>query len=283
MRFLVRSHRKRRDVRAHRVLRKLEANVGAVGSPLLPVFEAKAEDVRDEVALADPAGPLAHSVEIVGVRSVAVAEVEGALKNEIEISKEVQNERSVGDGKQARGLSVGEVLVGGVERRREETSILPLEHVACAPAVPDPGRPSSSEHQHDLFVEMPLWKRLLSGSDLQRISIAGPPRAVEVDERATRSEPRPLFERQAMEVLDEVATINRHASGPLPRLVKGPFAVRDLRQNFSHDLSSDTQKKTVVCKSRYHSRPRPSSFARSYASAPMAMSMIPIPWSLYRV
>jgi hypothetical protein len=73
--LLVGADREFGDVRHHRVVRELEADVLAARAALLPFLELEAPDIRDEVRFPDASGvESARTVEIFLPPVIAVAE-----------------------------------------------------------------------------------------------------------------------------------------------------------------------------------------------------------------
>src|SRR5437879_3175851 len=123
----------------------------------------------------------------------AVGERLRVVPDEVLVAENVQDERKVGDGDDARRLGPAPVVVAvrAVQRDREEAAGLPFKGVPLARRGFDARAAAPGEDVHDLFVEMPLRRGLATRRNLNDLHIDEVASPGEVRERALRLEARP--------------------------------------------------------------------------------------------
>src|SRR5262245_42634909 len=158
----------------------LEHGVDTAGTPLLPAVEQHVRRVGDEVGFPDAPGvELALAAEIIVLARVAAAEHVIAVKDKIIVAKQAHHWRRVGYRDVARRLVAAavEILVGRVERNREQTPSLPLETVlalavgAVAALLPDGGGAAPRDDIDGQLIEMMLRLGLPAGLDFDYVAI----------------------------------------------------------------------------------------------------------------
>src|SRR5438132_13882377 len=133
-------------------------------------------------------------------------------KNKIAVAKSIDHRRRVGQRQKPGGcttLSI-EVLMPGVERRREQASLLPFEGLLFCPVVPNRGRATAFDDIDQLFKQVALAVALASGRDLANVSAAGAARADPIDERAENARARPRRHRNGVQVFHAVTAHDRN-------------------------------------------------------------------------
>ena len=225
-------------------------------APLLRADERQVHRVGDEVGLQQQPLLLALVGEVVGLAGEAALEVVRGVEDEELVLVEVHHRRRVGDGDEARRLAARavEVLVGGVERDREQRPRPPLEGDAGAGVVPDGGGAAPVQHQDHLLEQLPLGLELTPRRDLAHVAIVGGARGVVVDEHGRAAPPHPGLELHGAEVAhvegaDDVQALLLHPTGVGRLLLGGELA----RQFFGHDgvlghfrLLADVQQSDAV-------------------------------------
>src|SRR5207249_11113426 len=89
-------------------------------------------------------------------------------KNKIAVAKSIDHRRRVGQRQESGGciaLNV-EVLMPRVERRREQTPLLPLEGLLFCPVAPNRRRTAAFDDLDQLFKQTTLRDALASGREL---------------------------------------------------------------------------------------------------------------------
>src|SRR5437667_791338 len=134
------------------------------------------------------------------------------VENEIGVPEHVDQQRGVGDGRQARRVLAGiDVAVPGVERRGEYGAFFPLEgdHVALI-ALPDLGLSFAGEDQHLLFENVALRVGPASRRNLAYPCIDRSRGAFQEDVGAQGAHALPGFELDLVDV-DEAALVDGNA------------------------------------------------------------------------
>src|SRR5438067_8432680 len=173
VRFLVSAHRHLRGMGVHDALGEDEHHVGAAGAALLPGFQLEAGEIGDEVRLPHvAAGPhrdeLAFAAEVF-CRALALGKLRRVCEHERLVVEQVEHEREIGRGSQARALAAAQVemLVAGVERQREQTLRSPFEAVLAPVVCFDRRVAVPGQDVDDLFKEVLLWRRLRAGRKVE--------------------------------------------------------------------------------------------------------------------
>ena len=137
------------------------------------VVERKRVDVGHQVGL-----PAAHREPLVMAKKVRVvvepvAKLKRIAEDELFVVKEIEQMRQVGPRQKTHRLVLGdvEVLVGDVERDREDRPRAPFESPLAALLVPHRRRAAAGHDVNESFVEVALRQGLARGRDLADVGV----------------------------------------------------------------------------------------------------------------
>ncbi len=203
MALLVGADRELRDVRVHRALGHVEADVSAARAALLGGDERQVHRVRHEIGLQQQALLLALVGEVVGLAGEARLEVVRRVEDEVDVFVEVDHRGGVRHGDEARGLGARtvEVLMPGVQRNREQRAGLPFEGDLLARVVPHGGGAAAFENEDHFLEELTLGRELLARRDLADVAIVRRARGFVVDVDALAVAARPVLQLYRAQVL----------------------------------------------------------------------------------
>src|SRR5262249_23951039 len=144
------------------------------------------------------------AVEKIFLAIVAVDERIIALESEIDVVKEVQNGRRIGHGQQSHRLvSLAiEMLIAGVERRRKERALSPLEGLLPASIVPDRCRAPAADDKDHFLEQVLLRFQRFSRRDLTDIAIVNAFGAFQIEIHASTAHARPRMQLYLTNILD---------------------------------------------------------------------------------
>src|SRR5262245_45812420 len=143
----------------HRAIGHLQHHILSSPTTFFPIFEFEIASIGDEISVPDSTRiGFAFAAEVFSFAVETIREITRCVENEVGIVKEVEDDRHAVDGKKSRRLVTLaiEVLVRGVERQSEQTSVLPLKGLLRACVVPDSRRAASFKNKHQVFIEMLL-------------------------------------------------------------------------------------------------------------------------------
>jgi hypothetical protein len=136
------------------------------------IIESERIDIRDQIAF-----PRTHSETFVllkelPLRSKPVAELKGIAKDKIIVVKQIDDMGRVGAPKKTHRLIRSiEVLIGDIERNREDRSGAPLESLFGILFEPNRRRPAPFVDVDERLEQVPLWIRLLARRYLANVGI----------------------------------------------------------------------------------------------------------------
>ena len=125
----------------------------------------------------------------------------------------------------------------GVERRREQTPFVPLEHFLVAVIVPDLGGALAVENANHFFVQMALRIERAAGRNLTDIATGDSLHAMQLNECCLAAHARVRRDFQRAQIRHAVADVNRQALAFHPADVTG-FLVdrRDIHGDLRYEL-----------------------------------------------
>ena len=127
------------------------------GAPLFMVSKLEAAHVANKIRVPETLSEhRAFAAEVVLAAVVPVSEMVVAVENEVEVMEKVENRRCIGHGHEAHrliSLSI-EMLMPGIERRREKGPLLPFERLLPGAFLPHRRRPVSADHENQLLKKM---------------------------------------------------------------------------------------------------------------------------------
>ena len=197
MGFLVGANGKFRDMRSHGAVGHFQHDVFAAAAALDPIFQRKAARVGDKVGIPDPARiGFALAAKIFRIAVETVGEIPRRVEDKVLMVKQVKDDRRAVDREKSRRLVARtvEVLIGAIERQREQATVVPFELGLDALVVPNRRRAASLENEMQIFVEMAHRVRFFAGGNLADVRAGGAFRAFHVDKRAAAAGARPRFE-----------------------------------------------------------------------------------------
>ncbi len=157
----------------HRAVGQDELHVGAAGAALLPGLELEGGQIRDEIRLPHVA-PRPNRDEVtlaleIALLALAIMELEAVVEDESGVVEQVQHDRQVCGGRQARPFlsAAVEVLIAAVERQGEEAVRPPLEAMAPPVVGFDHGVAVAGQDVDDLFEEVALRLGAAARSQVQ--------------------------------------------------------------------------------------------------------------------
>src|SRR5947207_6085686 len=160
-------------------------------------------------------------------------------KNKIAVAKSIDHRRRVGQRQEPGGciaLNI-EVLMPRVERRREQTTLLPFEGLLFCPVVPNRGRAAAFDNIDQLFKQIALGFALASGRDLADIRAAGAARADQIDERTEDARARPRRHWNGAQVFYTVTAHDRNLLQLLPKIIGSLVRIRRCSCQLRRDCS----------------------------------------------
>src|SRR5262245_13434760 len=186
-----------------------------------PVVERQVaiDDVRDEIRAphGEPTYRVGLNVVLVLVEIVRAAEtlpeLVRAIEHHLDIVDQVEEVGRGGAGKQQRRRGTGiDDAMPGVDRNREQRTLLPFEHVALAVAVePDLGRAAAFDHQIDFLVKVSLGVEGTGAGHLDDVAAPLALGAVELDVAALAAQPLPRRQRQVLHLAYADVAVDRDA------------------------------------------------------------------------
>ncbi len=186
-------------MRAHGVIDKLEQRRAIITAPFFVIFRLKAPQIGDEVRLPNAAALDFRNVApalppLVGPAAVTIGKHEVIVENVVEIAVAVDDYRCIGQGNHPdRRFSLGvEMLMPGIERRREKAALLPLQRVFFAALVPDGRGTLPFQNENSFFIHMTLRLELATGRNFFDQNVAGTAGAVHIGEGGLAAITRPV-------------------------------------------------------------------------------------------
>src|SRR5688572_10927387 len=194
MRLLIGTDGKLGNMRGHRAIGHLEHDVLSGRPPLLPVFKFKVAGVSNKVGIPNTAWmSFALATEVFRITIETIHKVPGRIEDKVFVMKKVKRDGHAIDRKESRRLVAlaVEVLVPGIKRLCEETTLLPFKSLLGALIIPNSCCAATLKDINHILIEMPLRVEALSRGNFQNIGAGGSFRAFHVDEGAvaTRSVP----------------------------------------------------------------------------------------------
>ena len=179
------------------------------------------DDVGDDIGAAhcEPAHRIRLDIlprfEIILGAGIAVAEIIGTIENEMGIVIKVHDVRRRGAAqKQRRRARRVDEPVVGIERDREQRSLLPLEHVLLAVVVePHLGRAAALGDQVDFLVDVLFRVERAGARDFDDVAAPFPFGAVKLDEGALAAQTLPGLHRQVEHGLEADVAEDRDPVG----------------------------------------------------------------------
>src|ERR1043166_6689342 len=175
--FLISSNRKLGNMRTHSVLGEVELHVRAALAALAVIGELHVMGVRHEIGGQKKSpGQFALAAEITfGARIKPIEKSIVAVKNVIDIMKEVHHKAAIGDCKVARRLAAAgvEKLMISIDWNRKHAARPPLKSVLLAVALPDAGGAIALGDVDHFFVHVLLRFGFASRGNLTNVGIVG--------------------------------------------------------------------------------------------------------------
>src|SRR5258707_13146411 len=205
-------------MRAHGIIDELEERGPVIAAPFFVLDGLKSPQIGDEVRFPDAPffyfGDISSALApFIGAAAVTIRENKTIIKNVVEVAIAIDNHRRVSQGNHPHrrtALSI-EMLMPSVERRGEETSLLPLERVLLAAFIPDRRRALALENENRLFIHGPHRFELSAGRDFLDPRIARAAGAVPVDDRRLAAGARPIANLQLQQIGNDEIFIYRNS------------------------------------------------------------------------
>src|SRR4029453_326367 len=181
----------------HRTIGHLPHHVLPPPATLFPIFKFEIASIGDEISVPHSTRiSLALAAKVFGLAVETIREITRGVKNKVGIMKEVEDDRHGVDGEKSSRLVplAIEVLVRGVERQGEQTTVLPFKGLLRSFVVPNSRRPASFENKNQVFIKMSLGVCVFARSYLQNVSTGCSLRAFHVDESAVATGSIPRFQ-----------------------------------------------------------------------------------------
>src|SRR5262245_20171324 len=189
----------------HNVVGHLDHDQSATGTPIFSFHEFEASHIANKIRVRESRSRHLHiAVEKILLAVVAVRERVYAMENENDVLKQVQNGRGIGHGQQSdRPVSLTvEMLIAGVERRREERAFAPLEGLLFASIAPDRCRAAAADDKNHFLKQVLLRFEWFPRRYLADIAIVNSLGALQIEIHTSTAHARPRTQLYFTNILD---------------------------------------------------------------------------------